>query len=83
MASETFDELVVPDLGDQVESATLTRWLVTVGDDVSEGDPVAEVEAEKVNVEIPAPHALHVVELLAAEGDRVAVGQAIARTRAH
>ena len=57
MASETFDELVVPDLGDQVESATLTRWLVTVGDDVSEGDPVAEVEAEKVNVS-PSPRKL-------------------------
>lgn len=81
MASASGDELVVPDLGDQVESATLTRWLVTAGDDLLEGDPIAEVEAEKVNVEIPAPHALHVVELLVAEGDRVAVGQAIARTR--
>jgi pyruvate/2-oxoglutarate dehydrogenase complex dihydrolipoamide acyltransferase (E2) component len=74
-------DLVVPDLGDQVEAATLTRWLVTIGDVVSEGDPIAEVEAEKVNVEIPAPHALQVMKLLAAEGQRVAVGQAIAETR--
>jgi pyruvate/2-oxoglutarate dehydrogenase complex dihydrolipoamide acyltransferase (E2) component len=82
MANETGDELRVPDLGDQVDAATLTRWLVAVGDHVAEGDPVAEVEAEKVNVEIPAPHALHVLELLAFVGERVAVGQAIARTRA-
>lgn len=82
MARATDDELLVPDLGDQVEGATITRWLVSVGDHVSEGDPIAEVEAEKVNVEIPAPHSLHVLALLASEGERVAVGQAIARTRA-
>lgn len=81
MAGDPVDALVVPDLGEQVAEATLTRWLVAVGDRVDEGDPIAEVEAEKVNVEIPAPNALHMVELLANEGERVAVGQAIAHTR--
>jgi pyruvate/2-oxoglutarate dehydrogenase complex dihydrolipoamide acyltransferase (E2) component len=78
---DTLDPLVVPDLGDQVDAATLIRWLVTPGDTVREGEPIAEVEAEKVNVEIPAPRDVHVVALVAHEGDRVAVGQTIARTR--
>jgi len=81
MAGIPVENLVVPDLGDQVAEATLTRWLVGAGDLVVEGDPIAEVEAEKVNVEIPAPRTLHVVELLASEGQTVAVGEPIARTR--
>jgi pyruvate/2-oxoglutarate dehydrogenase complex dihydrolipoamide acyltransferase (E2) component len=81
MADVPVEDLVVPDLGDQVAEATFIRWLVGAGDQVAEGDPIAEVEAEKVNVEIPAPRALHVVELLASEGQTVAVGQPIARTR--
>lgn len=79
MATDVTDTLTVPDLGETVLGATLTRWLVAPGDLAAEGDPVAEVEAEKVNVEVPAPFALRILAFLAAEGDQVAVGQPIAR----
>jgi pyruvate/2-oxoglutarate dehydrogenase complex dihydrolipoamide acyltransferase (E2) component len=70
--------VVVPDLGDSVTEATLTHWLATVGTIVEPGEAIAEVEAEKVNIEIPVDTRVRINRHLVAEGDRVNIGAAIA-----
>ena len=48
-------ELRVPDLGEAVETATLSVWLKQEGDAVEAGEPIVELETEKTSVEIEAP----------------------------
>jgi pyruvate/2-oxoglutarate dehydrogenase complex dihydrolipoamide acyltransferase (E2) component len=65
---------VLPSLGDSVESAVITRWLKTVGDQVEADEPLLEVATDKVDTEITAPHDGIITELLADEDSVVAVG---------
>ena len=57
-------------------------WTVAVGDHVKAGDTVVEISTDKVDVELPAPASGTITELLAGEGDTVAVGQVIGRMAA-
>jgi 2-oxoglutarate dehydrogenase E2 component (dihydrolipoamide succinyltransferase) len=57
----------------------VSRWLVKEGDAVERDQPLVEVTTDKVDAEIPAPEAGVVVAILAAEGETVAVGAALAR----
>jgi len=68
----------LPALGESVVEGTVSRWLVAVGDRVEVDQPLVEVTTDKVDAEIPAPSAGVVVEILAAEGDVVPVGGALA-----
>lgn len=72
-------EIKIPDLAESITEGTIAEWLVKPGDQVQKGDPVAELETDKVNVEINSDYTGVIVELLAEEGDDVAVGQAIAK----
>jgi len=45
----------IPPLGESVSEAVLLRWLKNDGDVVAEGDPLAELETDKANVDLPAP----------------------------
>lgn len=65
----------LPDLGEGLIEATVLSWLVSAGDQVSEGQPVVEVETTKSAVEIPAGFTGMVVALHAAAGDVLEVGQ--------
>ena len=47
----------IPPLGESVSEAVLLRWLRNDGDVVSEGDPLAELETDKANVDLPSPAA--------------------------
>lgn len=67
----------LPDLGEGLIEATVVSWLVKAGDHVSEGQPVVEVETTKSSAEIPASFTGTITELHAAEGETVAVGQAL------
>jgi len=69
----------LPALGESVVEGTVSRWLVSVGDRVETDQPLVEVTTDKVDAEIPSPGAGVVVEILAAEGDVVPVGGALAR----
>lgn len=71
MAERVF---VLPDLGEGLEEATVTAWLVAEGDDVALNQPIAEIETAKAVVEIPSPYAGVVAKLHAAAGSTVAVG---------
>jgi pyruvate dehydrogenase E2 component (dihydrolipoamide acetyltransferase) len=67
-------EFTLPDVGEGVAEGELVQWLVSEGDTVSEDQPVAEVETDKAQVEVPAPVNGTVRELHWDEGDIVPVG---------
>ena len=46
--------VIMPKMGDAMEEGTLLRWLKNVGDEIDVGDPLAEIETDKVTLEIEA-----------------------------
>jgi pyruvate dehydrogenase E2 component (dihydrolipoamide acetyltransferase) len=71
-------EVIMPKMGDAMEEGTLLKWLKSEGDDVSEGDPIAEIETDKVTLELEAEDAGTLAQLIADEGQDIPVGEAIA-----
>jgi 2-oxoglutarate dehydrogenase E2 component (dihydrolipoamide succinyltransferase) len=67
-------EIKVPTLGESVNEATVARWLKQPGDTVAMDDPLVELETDKVTLEVNAPAAGTLTEVLAAEGTNVGVG---------
>jgi len=67
-------EFRLPDIGEGLAEAEVARWLVGVGDRVSEDQPVVEMMTDKATVELPAPGDGVIVEQLAAEGEVVKTG---------
>lgn len=68
----------MPKMGDAMEEGTLLKWLKSEGDEVSEGDAIAEIETDKVTLELEAEDAGTLAQLIAGEGQDVPVGEAIA-----
>lgn len=64
-----------PDIGEGITEGVIMKWFVNVGDNINEGDSVAEVETDKVTAEIPSPKSGKVLELMAKKGDKINVGQ--------
>ena len=67
-------EIKVPSLGESVSTATVARWLKKAGDAVAADEPLVELETDKVTVEVPAPAAGVLAEIVVAEGGEVGVG---------
>jgi len=67
-------DIVVPTLGESVTEATIARWLKHTGDAVSADEPLVELETDKVTVEVPAPQAGVLTDVMFEEGDNVEVG---------
>jgi 2-oxoglutarate dehydrogenase E2 component (dihydrolipoamide succinyltransferase) len=67
-------DIKVPTLGESVTTATIARWLKKVGDAVAADEPLVELETDKVTVEVNAPAAGTLAEIVAAEGAEVEVG---------
>jgi len=67
--------IVVPQLGESVVEARVARWLKKAGDAVIAGEPIVELETEKIDLEVGAEHAGVLVEVRRAEGEDVKVGQ--------
>jgi 2-oxoglutarate decarboxylase len=76
--AETID-VVTPAAGESVTEGTILEWRVKVGESIKVDDTIVEISTDKVDVELPSPATGTVVEILAAEGDTVTVGQVIAR----
>ncbi|HEX5467634.1 MAG TPA: dihydrolipoamide acetyltransferase family protein [Gaiellaceae bacterium] len=70
-------EVIMPALGLAQETGKVLRWLKAEGENVAKGEPLLEVETDKVTVEVEAP-ADGVVAAIRAEGDDVPVGEAVA-----
>lgn len=67
-------QITVPALGESVTEATVAKWLKQVGDTVEVDEPLVELETDKVSLEVPAPSAGVITEILVADGTDVAVG---------
>jgi 2-oxoglutarate dehydrogenase E2 component (dihydrolipoamide succinyltransferase) len=67
-------EIKVPTLGESVTEATIAKWFKNVGDAVRADEPLVELETDKVTVEVNAPAAGTLTEILAAAGATVEVG---------
>ncbi len=72
-------EIRVPRLGESVAEATVARWLKRPGDRVAVDEPVVELETDKATLEVPAPAAGTLTEILAEEGATLAVGAVLCR----
>jgi pyruvate dehydrogenase E2 component (dihydrolipoamide acetyltransferase) len=70
-------EVKVPRLGQGMESATVVRWLKAEGDEVAKGEPLYEVDTEKVTQEVEAEAAGVLLKIVVEEGEQ-AVGTTIA-----
>ncbi len=68
----------VPTLGESVTEATVATWFKKPGDVVAADEMLCELETDKVTVEVPAPAAGTIAELVAAEGDTVGVDALLA-----
>ncbi len=69
----------LPRLADSQEEGVITRWLKQPGEPVAAGEPLLEVETEKVNSELEAPVDGVLAEIHAPAGSTVPVGEVIAR----
>jgi 2-oxoglutarate dehydrogenase E2 component (dihydrolipoamide succinyltransferase) len=72
-------EITVPRLGESVAEATVAKWLKRPGDRVAVDEPVVELETDKATLEVPAPVAGTLTEILAEEGATLAVGAVLCR----
>ncbi|WP_226389048.1 dihydrolipoamide acetyltransferase family protein [Penaeicola halotolerans] len=71
-------EMLMPKMGESIMEGTVLTWLKKVGDTIEQDESVLEVATDKVDTEVPALHSGVLKEILANEGDVVAVGAPIA-----
>jgi 2-oxoglutarate dehydrogenase E2 component (dihydrolipoamide succinyltransferase) len=71
-------DIYLPAMGEGVIEATITKWLVSEGQEVKEDDPIVEVATDKVDSEIPAPSAGVVSSIVAKEGTVAKIGDVLA-----
>jgi 2-oxoisovalerate dehydrogenase E2 component (dihydrolipoyl transacylase) len=71
------ENMKMPQLGESVTEGTISKWLVSPGDTVNKYDPIAEVQTDKVNAEVPSSFSGTIKELIAEEGDTLEVGEII------
>ncbi len=72
-------EVVVPQLSESVAEATLLSWNKKIGDAVNRDENLIDIETDKVVLEVPAPQAGVLVEVLQSDGATVVAGQVLAR----
>jgi len=71
-------EIKVPPLGESVAEGTIARWMKSVGDAVAQDEPIAELETDKVTLEVPAPAAGVLTSIVAEAGATVSIDAVIA-----
>lgn len=71
-------EMVMPQMGESIAEATISKWVKKVGDKIEKDQIILEISTDKVDSEIPAPAAGTLLELLYKEGDVVPVKTKIA-----
>jgi len=72
-------EVQVPQLSESVAEGTLASWKKKIGDSVARDEILIDIETDKVVLEVPAPDAGVLVEIIKADGETVASGELIAR----
>lgn len=71
-------DITMPKMGFDMTEGTIVRWLKQVGDDIKKGEPIAEIETDKVTIEIEAFDSGKLSKIVADEGAVVPVGDVIA-----
>ena len=71
------EKILVPELGESITEATVSKWLKNKGDIVSADEPIVELETDKVNLEVPSPSSGILSEINSKDGDIVKVGAEI------
>ncbi|TWI59213.1 2-oxoglutarate dehydrogenase complex dihydrolipoyllysine-residue succinyltransferase [Halalkalibacter nanhaiisediminis] len=71
-------EIKVPELAESITEGTIAQWLKEVGEHINQGEYIAELETDKVNIEIVAEHSGVIKEFKREPGDTVEVGEVIA-----
>jgi 2-oxoglutarate dehydrogenase E2 component (dihydrolipoamide succinyltransferase) len=71
-------DIKVPELAESITEATISQWLKSEGDVVSQGDVLAELETDKVNVELTAEENGRLEKILRGPGETVQVGEVVA-----
>ena len=74
----TTTDVIMPQLGFDMEEATIQHWLKHEGDQITRGEPIAEVETEKVTLQVESYATGTLTRILHQEGDTVPVGEKIA-----
>ena len=72
------ENILVPELGESIIEGTLTAWLVKENESFKQGDNLAEIETDKITIEIPAQSDGIITKILIQSGGSVKVGQVIA-----
>ncbi|MEL6569560.1 MAG: 2-oxoglutarate dehydrogenase complex dihydrolipoyllysine-residue succinyltransferase [Pseudomonadota bacterium] len=72
-------DITVPTLGESVTEATVGQWLKAAGESVAKDEVLVELETDKVSVEVPAPEAGTLSEIVAKEGETVEIGAILAK----
>ncbi len=72
-------DVTLPKWGMTMQEATITEWLVAVGDTVAEGQPIVRIESDTVETDVESPGSGTLSEIVVAEGDDAEVGAVIAR----
>ncbi len=71
-------KVVLPELGEGIEKATVSYWFFNEGDSVKEGDDLLECATDKATFNIPVPSSGVLRQIVAHEGDTISVGEIIA-----
>src|SRR5216110_1316077 len=69
--------IVVPEVGESIVDARVAKWLRKEGDAVSAGDPLVELETDKIDLEVSAPQAGVLKRIDRKDGDDVKVGEVL------
>lgn len=72
-------DVLMPQMGESIAEGTIVKWLKKIGDKVERDEPLFEISTDKVDAEIPSPTAGVLAEVLAKEGDTIAVNAVVAR----
>jgi pyruvate dehydrogenase E2 component (dihydrolipoamide acetyltransferase) len=72
-------DVTMPRLSDSMEEGTILKWLVEKGGEVKRGEPLVEIETDKANMTYEADTSGVLIEVVADEGDTLAIGEVIAR----
>ena len=69
--------IVVPEVGESIVDARVAKWLRREGDQVAAGDPLVELETDKIDLEVSAPQAGVLAKITRQDGEDVKVGEVL------
>lgn len=72
------EDLCLPRVGSSMEEGTIVAWKIKVGESFTTGQPIYDLETDKVTMEIEAQTNGTLLEIVVREGDNVEVGKTIA-----